>query len=93
MRKFEIWTGYYSVDGSSPCEPELHAVVEALDFKSACMKYELQSRLNSIELQEKQGYVCKQSYVDFYNPDTQTNSWIGKYYPSKEEAQKSFEKQ
>ncbi len=93
MRKFEIWTGYYSVDGYSPCEPELHAVIEALDFKSACMKYELRSRLDSIQLQEKQGYVCKQSYVDFYNPDTQTNGWIGKYYPSKEEAQKSFEKQ
>lgn len=51
----------------------------------------LKNRLESIELQEKQGYVNKLSYVDYYDPDTQTNHWCGKYYPSREEAQKSFE--
>lgn len=91
MKLYEIWTGYYWRVGSLPKKPELQATIEALDFKSACMKYELKSRLESIELQEKQGYVNKQSYIDFYNPDTQTNDWCGKYYPSKEEAQKSFE--
>jgi hypothetical protein len=91
MKQYEIWTGYYWRDGLLPKEPELQAVIKALDFKSACMKYELKNRLESIELQEKQGYVNKLSYVDYYDPDTQTNHWCGKYYPSREEAQKSFE--
>lgn len=90
MKEFEIWSGYYSVDGQSSTEPVLLATVLALDFKSACMKYELASKLQTINQQEKQGYVDDQTYKWFYNPDTYTNSWIGKYYQSRKEAQKSF---
>lgn len=90
MKEFEIWTGYYSIDGYSTTEPELVAVVLALDFKSACMKYELASKLETINYQERQGYVDNQTYEWFYNQNTCTNLWTNKYYSSKDEAYKSF---
>lgn len=90
MEKFEIWLGYYSIDGYTSTKPKLVATIEGLDFKSVCMKHTLKSMLDSIELQEKQGYVNSQSYEWFYNPKTMGTGWIGKYYPSREEALKSF---
>lgn len=90
MRKFEIWLGYYSIDGYTSTKPELVATMEGLDFKSVCMKHTLKSMLDSIELQEKQGYVNNQSYEWFYNPKTMNTGWVGRYYPSKEGAMKSF---
>lgn len=90
MKKFDIWTGYYTCDGYFAKEPELVDSIKALDFKSACLKHEILQQLHSIELQEKQGYVNKQTYVNFYNPENLYNSWTGKYYETKEEAQKSF---
>lgn len=90
MQTFEIWTGYYCVDGYCSTEPELKAQVLALDFTSACMKYELASKLDAINYQERQGYVDNQTYEWFYNWKNNCNSWTGYYYPTKEQALETF---
>lgn len=89
----EIWVGYYHLGqghhGST--EPELVDTVYARDFKTACFKHELQSTLESIERSElTDKYIDSQTYEWFYKPQSNGNSWTGKYYPTKEEALKSF---
>lgn len=39
MEKFEIWLGYYSIDGYTSTKPKLVDTIEGLDFKSVCMKH------------------------------------------------------
>lgn len=90
MKKFDIWIGYYNIDGNPPIEPELVCTIEALDFKAACMKYELLSVLRTIQYQESQGYVDNQTYEWFYKPHELTNTWTGKYFSSREEALETF---
>lgn len=53
MKQYEIWTGYYWRDGLLPKEPELQAVIKALDFKSACMKYELKKQTGKYRITRK----------------------------------------
>jgi hypothetical protein len=93
MKKFEIWVGYYHLGqghhGST--QPLKLTEIKAIDFPTACIKYELRSMFNSIEEQEmNKGYVDSQSKEWFYNWRENRNSWTGKYYESYEEALKSF---
>lgn len=93
IKEFEIWIGKYHLgQGHDPStEPQLLNKVEAVDFKTACFKFELQSRLTSIENQERAGtYISNQDYEWFYNPHNNSCAWLGKFYETKEEAQKSF---
>ena len=93
MKEYEIWIGSYHLGQgySPPKEPELIAKEKGINFKVACFKYELKSMLESCEKQEvKNGYVDSQSMNWFYNQNTNSNSWSGKYYETKEEALKSF---
>lgn len=93
MIEYEIWIGSYNLgQGYDPStEPQFIAKVTAKDFKTACIKYELKSRLDFIEEQERKGeYITNQDYEWFYSPHTNSNSWTGKYYETKEEAQSSF---
>lgn len=95
LKEYLIWIGYYHLGqghhGST--EPQLLAIVRASDFKTACFKYELSSKLKSISEQElKGGDISSQDYNWFYNPHNNSNSWTGKYYESEEEAWKSFNK-
>lgn len=95
LKSYDIWVGYYHLGqghhGST--EPTLLAHVQAKDFKTACFKYELSSILKSIEEQELKGnYISNQDYEWFYNPHTNSNSWLGSYYETEEEAQKSFKR-
>lgn len=95
MKKWEIWIGLYSLGQGydDPIEPQLLAEIEAPSFKIACYLYELQSNLSSLIDRIKRG----DTYIEdihfgrlYYNPETNSNSWTGKYYSSKEEAEKSF---
>jgi hypothetical protein len=92
MKKYEIWTGLYSLGQgyTDSIEPEKWGEEEAIDFRTACMKHELKSTLKRIEEGEQLGNLNNQDYNWFFNPHTVTNGWIGKYYESKEEAMKSF---
>lgn len=92
MSKYEIWIGYYSLGQgmSDSTEPNMIAEEEAIDFEVACLKYELKSKLTSIEEQEKQGYVDSQSKEWFYYWKDNSNGWTGKYYKTRQEALKSF---
>lgn len=92
MKQFEIWVGYYHLGqghhGST--EPELIDTILAIDFKTACMKHELLSKLQRIVEGEYKNDLNAQDYPWWFNENLISNSWLGKYYPSKEEAQKSF---
>lgn len=90
---FEIWIGYYhhgtGHDGST--KPEMVGLEIAPDFRTACVIYELKSSLKSIQdrvaLNE---YIDQQSCRWFYDFETNSNSWMGQYFETKEEALKTF---
>jgi hypothetical protein len=95
LRSYEIWLGWYHLGQgySEPSKPELVAVIRATSFKIACVIYE--HRLAIDTLNQRMGR--KDTYIEdihfgkwYYDPLTNSNSWTGKYYESKEEAQKSF---
>jgi len=92
MQQFEIWVGSYHLGqghhGSN--EPELLAKVESVNFKTACMKYELQVKLNRILEGEQKGDLNSQDYPWWFNEITISNGWLGKYYQTREEALASF---
>lgn len=92
MKVFEIWIGNYSLGQgySSPTEPDLLAEIESVDFKTACIKYELISKLKRLEEGEVKGNLNSQDYPWWFHENSISNSWTGKYYESKEEALKSF---
>jgi hypothetical protein len=93
MKEYEIWVGkWHGGQGSTETtEPQMWAKITAIDFEIACLKYEIIRMLKTIEHQELQGYVDDQSKQWFYKPETNSNSWTGPYFPSRELAQKSFE--
>lgn len=87
----EIWIGNYNSGHiEESFEPKLLDRVWAVDFKTACFKYELHSKLERILQGEVLRNLNQQDYNWFFNPHTISNSWTGKYYESKEEALKSF---
>jgi len=92
MKRFEIWIGYYHLgqgyEGSN--EPELIAKETAIDFKTACLKYELKSKLRRIEEGERIGNLNSQDYPWWFNENDVSNSWLGKYYETREDALSSF---
>lgn len=93
MKKFEIWIGYCHLGmGSLPTtEPKKVGEEIASSFEIACLKYALRSKLEWLETADASGqYISSQDKEWFYNWRENSSTWIGKYYPSKEEAQKSF---
>lgn len=93
MKEYEIWIWKYNLgQGYDPStEPNMIAKVTASSFKIACLLHELRTKLNYIEgAESKQEWVDPQSCHWFYNFYTNSNSWCGPYFESKEEAQKSF---
>ena len=93
MKSYEIWLGCYHLGqghhGSR--KPEKVAFIEAPNFKVACLLYELRSKLSFIEkLIENNQYVEHQTCRWFYNFNTNSNAWTGKYYESEKEALRSF---
>lgn len=92
MKKYQIWIGYYHLGQGfdSPIEPQQIDTVEAVDFKTACMLHELRSRLKRFEEGQLKGDLNSQDYPWWFNEHTISNSWLGKYFETKEEAQQSF---
>lgn len=93
-KKYEIWIGSYHLgQGSEPStEPQKVDNIEAPNFQVACTIHELRRTLQNIENRIAKGeYIDYQSCRWFYNFDTNSNSWTGKYYESYEEALKSFQ--
>jgi hypothetical protein len=93
MKEYEIWIGRYDLgQGYDPStEPTFIAKVSAINFKVACLKHELERMLEHIKRCEITGeYLDNQSCEWFYNFQTNSNSWTGPYFESKEEAKKSF---
>jgi hypothetical protein len=92
MKKYEIWVGNYHLGqghrGSK--EPELIDIVWSVDFKTACIKSELKRKLKRLEEGETKGDLNNQDYPWWFNEINISNSWLGKYYETKEEALKSF---
>lgn len=94
MKEYEIWIGYVppiqGEEGVYNPDPQMVGKETAINFKVACCKHELRSSLESIEKQEKTGHVDSQSLEWFYNPRSNSNSWIGPYFETREEALKTF---
>ena len=92
MRYYEIWIGDYSLGQGSngPMEPERVATIESVNFKTACIKYELTSKLERIVEGEKLNNLNSQDYPWWFDENKVSNSWTGKYYETEEEAWESF---
>jgi len=93
MKKYEIWIGDYHLGQGFHHNGKSEKVGEevASNFQIACLKYELRSKLLFLEkYDDGKKYVSPQDCTWWYNPETNSNSWTGKYYESKEEADKSF---
>jgi hypothetical protein len=96
-KKYEIWVGWYHLGQGyhPPSEPELIDTVEATSFKIACVLHEHQISIDTLRMQMDR----KESYIEdahfgrwYYNPKTNSNSWTGRYFESKEEALEGFTK-
>lgn len=94
LKQYEIWTGPHGSTGTGDdgyTESRYWGSERASTFELACLKHELRQMLNNIESMDNAGeYVDNQSKEWFYNWQTNSNSWIGKYYPSKQEADRSL---
>ena len=92
MKEYEIWVGYFHIGQGSPSssKPKLLAKVKSVDFKTACIKYELGSKLERIKEGERNNNLNSQDYPWWFNENTISNRWYGKYYESRDEALKSF---
>jgi len=93
VTKFEIWIGNYHLGQgySAPNKPEQVAIVTAQTFPIACLKYELETMMETIMSREEKGeYQDHQSCRWFYNFDKNSNDWTGKYFETEAEAWLSF---
>lgn len=92
MRKYEIWVGYYHLGQGHHGSSKSVKVGEemAATFQLACLQYELRSKLKFLEEYPHPERLTKQDCNWWYNPETNSNSWTGKYYETKEQADKSF---
>lgn len=88
MKKYEIWTRNIPIQA-----PQMLAQIEASSFKIACCIYEHQSSIDSLKerMERNDSYIEDAHFGSwYYNPKTNSNSWTGRYFESKEEALKSF---
>lgn len=93
LKWYEIWVGNYSIDQGlhPPLKPKMVGIVKAPRFNVACMIFELERTLESINGMISDGkYVDDQSCRWFYDYDKNENSWTGKYFETEEEAWNSF---
>lgn len=92
MKLYEIWIGncHLGQGDHRSTEPEKVGEEVAVNFKTACIKMELKKKLQRIEEGERKGNLNNQDYPWWFNENTISDSWWGKFYETKEEAQKSF---
>jgi len=90
IKEYEIWIGPYNLGmGDEKSTPTFLGKEKGTSFKVACCIYEHRSALNSLLFQVERGdtYIENMHFGTWdYNPKENSNSWMGKYYPSKEEA-------
>lgn len=95
QKEYDIWIGYYhhgtGYDGSY--KPQKVDTIKATTFRIACYLYELENTAKSI----RERMLDPNSYIEdthfgtlYYNPDTNGNSWLGKYFETEEEAWETF---
>ena len=91
FKEFEIWIGNFGVGQGYPevKEPKLASRVIADNFRNACLIHEHQLAIKHIYDSIRINVSVDLRW--FYDYDTNSNSWTGKYYSSYEEALKSFE--
>ena len=95
MKKYEIWLGWYRLGQGydPPSEPEKIGEIEATSFKIACVIHEHQRAIDTLKFRMKRGdtYIEDIHFGHWsYDPKTNSNSWTGKYYETREEALVSF---
>lgn len=99
MKKFEIWTGNYSLGQGyhQGKTPEKVGEENSISFKVACIKHELKERLKFIEMLERRNYrenqeekILSTGLKFDLNLETLSQSWIGRYYENKESALRTF---
>lgn len=90
MIEFEIWTGKHSIETDMPTGVKMVAKVKAIDFRTACMKLELTSKLSTIMAREKEGTLQNNDYRWTFNAQMVANIFTGPYYETKELAEASF---
>lgn len=95
-KEYEIWLGQYNLGqgyGNQLAEPKKVAIMKATSFKIACYLYELENAIISIKDRMDRGdnYIEDTHFgISYYNPRTNSNSWTGKYFETREEALKTF---
>ncbi len=95
MKKYKIWIGNHSLGQGyhQGSEPIKLAEVEATSFKIACVIYEHQNAIDSLKQQMERGdtYIEDVHFgIWYYNPKTNSNSWTGKYFETKEQALETY---
>lgn len=95
IKEFEIWVGNYHL-GQGHHEstgPEMVGKVKATTFKIACWLHELDSQAESIRkrMKDPNAYIEDAHFGKlYYDAKTNSNSWIGDYFETEEEARKTF---
>lgn len=95
MNNYEIWLGWYHLGQGShpPTEPNRVGVVKATSFKIACVIYEHQKAIDSLKSRMERGdtYIEDIHFGGWcYDAKSNSNSWTGKYYETKEKAMESI---
>ena len=97
-KEYEIWVGYYHFGQGStqPTEPQLVESITATSFKLDCVLYEHKRAVHSIlarmDLADESIHTYPHVGIWNYNPRTNSNSWTGSYFETREEALTSFPK-
>jgi hypothetical protein len=95
IKEYEIWIGLYHLGQGydPPTEPQMLAKIEASSFKIACVLYEHQSAIDSLNSRMLRGdtYIEDIHFGKWcYDVKENSNSWTGKYFETKEEALETF---
>ena len=98
VKEYEIWIGNYHLGQGyhPPTKPQMVAKVEATSFKIACVLYEHQSAIDSLNERMKRGdtYIEDIHFGGWcYTPKDNRNSWTGRYFETEEEALETFKNQ
>ena len=93
LNTYQIWIGYYNLgkNYSVPTEPKMVGEEKAPNFRVACVLHAAKSYLNYIKyLVDEHARIGEPSCRWSHNFKTNSNVHTGKYFETKEEAEKSF---
>lgn len=84
---YEIWRGLSPYYKGVPQEPEFLGTVNAPSFKQACFIYELE---RTLDFASSNVLRFENDFKIHFNPNTISNTWVGNYYQTQEEAEESL---